>query len=552
MTDTILIDGIPNITIDKVKKLEAVLRKKIIDCTQIKNIDFNLIVDNNEVKKFVFIKHSRAKDLVTMLNNYPFDKKHMLTCTLLSDFNNILSTPDKYVPIDYTIKNADDIYNYIDKKSCSKFLVHSETSIDIYKNNYQLYNNTDFLTLIKNNIDISDIKYINFSNTGKYLSIITSKNVMLYIKEELTFFTSFDIENILIVKFSSMDSYIILYDSIYIYTYNILTNKLVKKIKTQIYDINFSYNEDFLIFKTKLKLGILNITKNTIDYIEDVSKFCISNKSNLIMCFKHYTDNKPSQINIINLNNMNVLITKNIYDISHIDLYWNDKKAVIIIKRNGKNDIINIFNINNQEVSNIVIELDNRCIVFGWCNSKFAIIDDKHNFILFNNKEILRIKNKKYKQIISNPFNNYILLSNILCDNEIELFNLTNEESTIISFKGCTNIEWDPTGRFFILYSSKYFINKNNSYKLYTFQGDLIDEQNVNKLLKIEWRCTPNDIISNHKKNKIKHNINNYKDILESIIKDENSFDCNNLLMIKRLQLLHDFKQLERVINSNI
>ena len=83
--------------------------------------------------------------------------------------------------------------------------------------------------------------------------------------------------------------------------------------------------------------------KNIINYIEDVNKFCISNRSNLIIYFKHYTDNKPSQINIINLDDMNILVTKNIYNISHIDLYWNDKKIVTITKRNSKNDIINIF-----------------------------------------------------------------------------------------------------------------------------------------------------------------------------------------------------------------
>lgn len=551
MKDRILIEGLPSITIDKKDKLVCFLKKKITECTKIKNINIDLIIDDNEVKDFFFLEHDKAKDMVPLLDNYTLDKKHKLKCLLTSEIPEILNTPDEYIPLNYSINSVDNMYDYIDKWSCPQFIVYTEDDISFHKNNYQVSGQKNFIQTIPHNItDLNNIKYLNFSNTGKYLYTITNTDVKIYIRNNLTFFTSFDINEILAVKFSGNDTYIAIYDGGYIYIYDILSIKLIRKVKSSTYDISFSRNEEYFIYKNLTKLIVVNIYNNKIKHIDDVDKVSVSSSSNLLVYFKKFIKDKPSQITVLELSKeLPCLMNKTVYDLSNIFFYWNNNKLATIIKRNGKKDLLNIFTISN-DISTYILELDHICVTFSWClaTGRYAILDNKYNFIVYNNKhkETLKLTNKRFKQINWSPLGDYVILSNILYDSEVELFNILKEDDiTKISFKGCTYINWDPSGRFFILYSSKYFINKSNSYKLYTFQGTLLDEKNINKLFAIFWRNTPNDIVTNSKKIKIKNNITKYKDILEDITRYENTLASDGSLMNKRLQQLNDYRYFE-------
>ena len=543
MSRVLIIYGLPEISLSKKEKLKTFLQKKIEDISKLKKVNINLIIDNNNVKTFCFFEHLETDKIKKLLNNYKLDKTHTLKCIYKEEVENILSTEDNYTEQDESILEVNNIYDYINEDYLSQFLIHSLDKINLKRNLYQIIEQKKILQEEEYNIkeNIKDIIKMNFSNTGIYLYIITSYILSIYVKKNLIFFINYKIKNINSVIFSKNDKYILITNEDNIYLYEICSNKLIKRFYNKETKVLISNNEKYIIHLHNSKIKIYNIQIEKVVFTEEnIFILDVSNTSNLLYYIIKYDNTKPSIINFLNIENevKEIENVQHVYDLVDAKIYWNYKKT-----------LLHIFKTENREmlfIDSKKIELDNKCIDISWFNNEniFYILDNNQNLLIYINNKVKSIKLQKvYKNILANPNEKIIILYNLLYEDTIQLVDINNIIiKNTISYKGCTNVQWDYSGRFFILYSL-------NSYRIYNFQGYKLYEEGINNIVGIFWRNYPDNIISNNIKHKIKNNIVDYKDYIKTIRKKEEVISNDTSLKNERLKLLNEYRNIEKELN---
>jgi len=537
----LLVDNIPVTTEDKIEKLKSLINKKIKERTKINDIKILLRVS----KSYFFIKHEKYEKIASLINKMAIDKHHTLDVIIGDNFKDILSISDTYeeLKIEDKLNLPDSLYDYMDIYARSQFIVLQNDKLELYVNNYQTIGQN--IPVIKDDIFINNINFSDFSKNGIYLYTICDECVNLYI-EKLKFYTSFDVKNVISVIFSNDENLLLIRNNNGLYVYEIMTNKLIRKIRGE-YIGNFSFDSKFIIAKKEDTLTIfcLESSKNLI--IKNASNYSVSNSSNklsylsgIIIVIVDFSNDELVELN-----------RKSVHFTEFVSFKWhstNDYVACYIHR--GKNNIFQI--INTTIGSNIVTDTTNiteKVTCFEWnTDNKIAILVNNTLKIFNYNREIYSKVGKEYKQIVWNG--KYILLSNLLFDSGIELLNIENKISKIIEYKDCTNIIIDPTKRFFVLQSSKYLNNKSNGFKIFTFQGDKIYEDDINNFYNFIWRPNLHSNLSHSETQKIKKSIRNnndkqYNDMILEIKKHEfNILDSTSQnLTYTRIKMLMDYRK---------
>ena len=74
----------------------------------------------------------------------------------------------------------------------------------------------------------------------------------------------------------------------------------------------------------------------------------------------------------------------------------------------------------------------------------------------------------------------------------------------------CTDIEWDPTGRYVVSYVSSWHVVNDNGLTVWTLTGQELAKQNISGLKQFVWRPRPKTLLSSAEQKKIKKNLKDY------------------------------------------
>jgi len=76
----------------------------------------------------------------------------------------------------------------------------------------------------------------------------------------------------------------------------------------------------------------------------------------------------------------------------------------------------------------------------------------------------------------------------------------------------CTDVEWDPTGRYVMTGVSWWGHKVDNAYWLWNFQGKILKRSQVEKFCQLVWRPRPASLLSKDQLKEIKKNLKKYSD----------------------------------------
>merc|ERR1712111_222189 len=76
----------------------------------------------------------------------------------------------------------------------------------------------------------------------------------------------------------------------------------------------------------------------------------------------------------------------------------------------------------------------------------------------------------------------------------------------------CTDVEWDPTGRYVITGVSWWAHKVDNAYWMWNFQGKILKRANVDKFCQLTWRPIPPSLLTKNQLKDIKKNLKRYSD----------------------------------------
>lgn len=74
----------------------------------------------------------------------------------------------------------------------------------------------------------------------------------------------------------------------------------------------------------------------------------------------------------------------------------------------------------------------------------------------------------------------------------------------------CTDVEWDPTGRYVVSFVSAWHVQNDNGLMMWTLTGQELAKQNIIGLKQFVWRPRPATLLPLSAQKKIKKNLKNY------------------------------------------
>ena len=104
----------------------------------------------------------------------------------------------------------------------------------------------------------------------------------------------------------------------------------------------------------------------------------------------------------------------------------------------------------------------------------------------------------------------------------------------------CTDVEWDPTGRYVITGVSWWGHKVDNAYWIWNFQGKILKKATVDKFCQLTWRPRPPTLLSKEQLKDVKKNLKKYSD--QFIAKDKMRLSkASKELVAKRQAMMEDY-----------
>jgi translation initiation factor 3 subunit B len=300
-----------------------------------------------------------------------------------------------------------------------------------------------------------------------------------------------------------------------------------------------------------------------------IHDFAWSPNDNIISAWVAEYNNVPARVFLLQVPQLTVMSQKNLYNVIDCKMHWQgagDYLCVKVDRHAGKNKAkiavtnFELFRMREKGLPIEVLELkDEIVIAFAWepKDKRFALIhcpeDSPRTNVSFYTmagkqyKHLKTLEKRSANHLFWSPAGKYILIAGLRNFNGVlEFFNVQELETiTTEDHFNCTNIEWDPTGRYVATYVSFWRHPLENGYNLWTFSGKHLHREYREKFYQLLWRPRPPSLLSKEVEENIKKN---FKQISEKYRKeDEGRAEAARIAELERkAKLRSDFEDLLR------
>lgn len=282
------------------------------------------------------------------------------------------------------------------------------------------------------------------------------------------------------------------------------------------------------------------------------------------------TNNMSCKATVVEVSRGRVLKTVNLVQVSNVTLHWQSQGEYLCfnVERHTKSkktyfSNLEICKLTEKDVPVDKIELKDRVSSFEWepKGDRFITIGIRdiakdnpsipENFATFyalqKNKDTIQKKNaninKKWKvayetpngfvnTISWSPAGRFVVVATLATAaapmrkpelffydidhtsekslNTIDDVNCNIVEMSSPTVQSCTNLSWDPSGRFITAWSSSLKVKSGSGFKMFNVIGDTLKSEAVPQLKNWSWRPRPPTTLSNSEKKKVRKNLKEY------------------------------------------
>lgn len=184
-----------------------------------------------------------------------------------------------------------------------------------------------------------------------------------------------------------------------------------------------------------------------------------------------------------------------------------------------------LFRMRDKDIPIEIAEIKDQIIAFAWepKGSRFAIIHGEGNrtdvsFYSMGDTTggrvtlLQTLEKKGANCLFWSPQGNMIVLAGLLnLNGQLEFFNVSEMETMgCDEHFMCTDVCWDPTGRYLATSVSQFRHQMENGFNIWSFQGKLLQHVSKDKFFQFLWRPRPTALLSATKEREIKKNLNQY------------------------------------------
>ncbi|KAJ6373262.1 hypothetical protein OIU76_027570 [Salix suchowensis] len=217
--------------------------------------------------------------------------------------------------------------------------------------------------------------------------------------------------------------------------------------------------------------------------------------------------NQPARVSLVQIPSKEELRQKNLFSVSDCKLYWQSNGDYLAVKvdrytktKKSTYTGFELFRIKERDIPIEVLELDNKndkIIAFAWepKGHRFAVIhgDNPRPDVSFYSMKTAHNTGLK-------GFNGQLEFYNV---DELETM-ATAEHFT------ATDVEWDPTGRYVATLVTSVHHEMENGFNIWSFNGKLLYRTLKDHFFQFLWRPRPPSLLSPEKEEEIAKNLKKY------------------------------------------
>jgi len=581
----IVVDGVPVVGGDRVEKLKNVIRKIYSKFGRLVNEHYPTEADGN-TKGYIFLEfanHANALEAVKSTNNYKLDKQHTFIVNLFSDFDKYLNIADEWeVPSPQPYKDNGNLRSWLQESDgCDQYAMIHKGGEEV-----TVYSNTNPEPVEVASRARWTETYVKWSPLGTYLATFHTRGIALWGGDDFRQITKFSHPDVEFIEFSPCEKYIVTIspksastgeDPSAIIVWDCRTGAKKRAFHAE-YPIVwpvFKWSNDDKYFARMSNDGVLSVyetpgfgllDKKSIK-IEGLKGFSWSPKDNIIAYWVGEAKNVPARVVLLEIPSRKELRIKNLFNVADCKMHWQKSGDYLCVKVDRYRKMLEnkdvkyagmyynfeIFHMNEKQIPVDTVKIDEAVHAFSWepVGSKFGVIHGDSQFLNVsfyglkkgNEPEILKKYDRKSaNHIFWAPTGQFVVLAGLRQMNGVLEFIDTADFTSMGSGEHfmCTDVEWDPTGRYVITGVSYWGHKVDNAYWMWNFQGKILKRANVDKFCQLLWRPRPPSLLSKEQLRDIKKNLKKYSVQFDAKDKMRQS-KASKELIAKRNKLMSDY-----------
>lgn len=520
-------------------------------------------------KGFLFVEYETpeiANAARRQIDGFRLDAKHTFLAIKLEDYERYLNLSDKFTPPEKEeYKERPDLHNWlVDPDGRDQFFVLADEEVSILWNSRAEDPEEEFAR--PNWTD----SYLLWSPRGSYLATVHRQGIALWGSKSWERIVRFAHPNVKYLSFSPLENYCVTFspespkdkgDNLRVW--DVRSGKLLRAFSGLEEDwpiFKWSPNDKYLAKASKESLMIYELPSMTllgnksikVDSASDVSW---SPSGDLIAFWTPEANNSPARVTILAVPSKDIVRTKNLFKVNCCKLFWSDtgdylSVTVERVTKTKKTTFTNIeiFCVKEKDVPIEVYEGLKERTVGNICwepdSDRFAMLSHEavRSYFGLYKMEKTELKllfevESKSSELLWSPRGRFLAMRNP--QSEIQFWDADDQTvlSTITHFNA-TDMEWDPSGRFFLTSVSYWRVPTENGMCLWDLQGQQLFKKLIPRFKQVSWRPRPPSLLSKEQMKNIRKNLKKYSKDFEAA--DSKLLDKTALEALARRRKLRD------------
>eukprot|EP00995_Heteronema_vittatum_P010263 NODE_56_length_2190_cov_645.855675_g47_i0.p1 GENE.NODE_56_length_2190_cov_645.855675_g47_i0~~NODE_56_length_2190_cov_645.855675_g47_i0.p1 ORF type:complete len:668 (+),score=304.87 NODE_56_length_2190_cov_645.855675_g47_i0:260-2005(+) len=483
-----------------------------------------------------------AERAVVKLHNQKLDKAHVFHVCLFSDWQKFKDTPAEYQPAEESDQTLQDGLQQwlLDDNAREQYLVRHNEETEVWWHDPIALTKQDLAKKRENWTDL----LARWSPLGSYMLTFHKQGIQMWGGPDLERIGRFAHSGVQLIDFSPKERFLVTWYS----------NLAIWETKTQRRLRSFpggptpehgwpvfkwSHDESYFAKITEDNIHIFDSStmtliqpdpkKPTTLYLPGVRSFEWCPNDNLISYWIPEMGDLPARVAMVrvvatgNSFSFEMVTQKNLFRVLDIRMHWQSEGHFLCVKvdRYSKNskmkEKVTSFELFRMQADGAVevVELHEEVVAFAWepKGVRFAVIHGnnpaRYNVSFYTMGESVgghvkclnTLSKKTVNHLFWSPKGTHIVLAGLKSFNgNLEFYNVNMMELTGGGEHFmCTDVEWDPSGRYVSSSVSYYRHQMENGYTIWSFQGKQLLALSREKFLQFAWRPRPASLLSDER-----------------------------------------------------
>mmetsp|Transcript_46089 Transcript_46089/g.110990 ORF Transcript_46089/g.110990 Transcript_46089/m.110990 type:complete len:611 (+) Transcript_46089:230-2062(+) len=259
-----------------------------------------------------------------------------------------------------------------------------------------------------------------------------------------------------------------------------------------------------------------------------VRDFCWSPTQSCFAAYVPSFEQSPARVVVTEVPSRKELKQKNLVNISDVNMQWHPDGTYLCVKVDRQKSkktttfSLEMFRMKDKDIPIEVLEIPTNVLGFAWepKGHRFCLlhgdpprVDVSFYTMLKEGKPMVThlktLEKKTVNEIYWSPAGHHVVLAGMKNLNgvlnffDVDALESMSEDEHFM----CTDLEWDPTGRYVTTYVSAFRQPMENGFTIWNFAGKRLHVVNRDKFFQFIWRPRPPSLLTNKQEREIRKNL---------------------------------------------